>query len=111
MSTRVTASRAGIEDTHAIICEFDPRDVFLVLAEVLAQRHVERMDRAVAFRGRDQRRRRRSSLSRPHGDGDALAARIEALLDIGIEFFHVEEFWHLAERRPAKSSNEASAAS
>jgi hypothetical protein len=33
---------------------FEALDVALVLAEVLAQREIERVDRAVAFRGRDQ---------------------------------------------------------
>src|SRR6202035_583159 len=45
---------AGVEDTHPVVSEFEAPDVGLVLAEVLAQREVEGVDWAVAFRGRDQ---------------------------------------------------------
>ena len=45
---------AAIEDTHAVVDQLQALDIFLVLAEVLAQRDVERVDRAVAFGGRDQ---------------------------------------------------------
>src|SRR5438128_8842000 len=40
---------AAVEDAYAIIGELEPLDVALVLAEVLAQREVERVDRADAF--------------------------------------------------------------
>src|SRR5215468_1223954 len=40
---------AAVEDAHAVVGELETLDVFLVLAEVLAQREVEGIDRAVAF--------------------------------------------------------------
>ncbi len=45
---------AALEDTHAVIDELEALDLLLVLAEILAQRQVERVDRAVAFGRRDQ---------------------------------------------------------
>src|SRR4051812_6902467 len=38
---------AAIEDTHTIVGELETLDVFLILAEVLAQRDVECVDRAI----------------------------------------------------------------
>src|SRR5215510_13255122 len=92
--------RAGVEDTHAVIGELEAADVALVLAEVLAQRHVERMDRAAALTRRDQRLVADLDLHHRHRDGDALAERVVALLDIDVELHHVEIARDLAERTP-----------
>ena len=45
---------AALEDADLVVDELEVLDYRLVLAEVLAQRLVERVDRAVAFGGRDQ---------------------------------------------------------
>src|SRR3954463_8214594 len=39
---------ARVENTDAVVGQLQPLDELLVLAEVLAQRHVERIDRTVA---------------------------------------------------------------
>ena len=46
---------AAREDAHLVVDQLDVLDVLLVAAEVLAQRLVERIDGAVAFRHRPQR--------------------------------------------------------
>ena len=44
--------RAAVEDTHLEVGEHEVGDLFLVFAEILAQRQIERVDRPVAFRHR-----------------------------------------------------------
>src|SRR5262245_28859216 len=46
---------AAIENAHAVVGQLEPADIALILAQVLAQGKVERVDRPVAFRRRDQR--------------------------------------------------------
>jgi hypothetical protein len=46
---------AAVEDAHLVVDQLEVRRCALVLAEVLAQRDVERVDRAVALGDRDQR--------------------------------------------------------
>ena len=53
-------SRAAIEDTHLVVGEFEIGDEALIFAEILAQRHVKGIDRAIAFAGIDIGSRRRS---------------------------------------------------
>src|SRR6202030_1809853 len=91
---------AGVEDADSIIGEFEPGDVALILAEVLAQREVERVDRAFAFGSRDQSLPADLHLHHRHAHGDALALGVDALLDIDVEFLHVEVARHLAEEPP-----------
>jgi hypothetical protein len=93
---------AGVEDTHAIIGELQPGDVALIFAEVLAQREVERIDRAVAFGGGDQKVVADLHLHHRHADGDAFALGVDALLDADVEFLHVEVARHLAEEPPGE---------
>ena len=45
---------AAVEDAHPVVGELEPLDIALILAEVLAQRDVEGIDRAVALGGGDQ---------------------------------------------------------
>ena len=45
---------AALENADAIIDEFEILDEALIFAEILAQREIERVDRPVAFGGRDQ---------------------------------------------------------
>ena len=100
ISTRVTALGAAVEDTHAVVDQLQALDVFLVLAEILAQRDVERVDGAVAFGRRDQMLAGDVDLDHRQRDGDALAVRIVALLDIDVELLDLEIIRHLAERAP-----------
>src|SRR5262249_59408783 len=74
--------RAGVEDAHPIVGELESVDVALILAEVLAQGHVERMDGTTALAGRDQRLVADLDLHHRHRDRHALADRVVALLDI-----------------------------
>ena len=64
---------AAVEDTHLVVDELEIVDVALILAEVLAQRDVERIDRAVAFGGRDQRLAVDAHLDHRLGHGDEIA--------------------------------------
>src|SRR6516165_9485573 len=41
---------AAIENAHAVVGQLEPADVALILAQVLAQRQIERVDGPVAFR-------------------------------------------------------------
>ena len=70
------------------------------MAEILAQRNVERVDRAVAFRRRDQRLA--ADLHFDHGRGEYFigAAGMAALFHLHIEIGDIEEFWHLAKDAP-----------
>src|SRR5580692_12799908 len=45
---------AAVENAHPVVGELEPLDMALILADVLAQRDVEGVDRAVALAGRDQ---------------------------------------------------------
>ena len=66
-------SRSAIEDTHLVVDKFEIIDIALVLAEVLAQRHVERVDRAIALARIDEGLA--VDLHLDHGLGDHLACR------------------------------------
>src|SRR6478609_8762589 len=92
--------RAAIEDTHAVIDQLQAFDVFLIFAEVLAQRDIERVDGAVAFRRRDQPLAGDIDLDHRERHRDALAVGIVALLDIDVELLDAEIFRHPAERTP-----------
>ncbi len=93
---------AGIEDTHAVVGELQPGDIFLILAEVLAQRAIQRVDRTVAFRRRDHVVIVDLDLDHRHGDGDALADGVIALLDVDVELSDVEIIRHRTERAPGQ---------
>ena len=54
---------AALEDADLVVDQPQALDQRLVAAEILAQRDVERVDRAVALGGRDQHARRRPSPS------------------------------------------------
>src|SRR6266849_7071347 len=51
-----TGDRAGaaVENTHAIVGQLEAFDITLILAEILAQGHVERIDRTIALACRYQ---------------------------------------------------------
>src|ERR1700692_1398720 len=89
---------AAVEDAHAIVREIEALDVFLVLAEILAQREVERVDRAVALGGGDQVGAVDRDLDDRERDRHALALGADALLDIDVELLHVEIIRHAAEK-------------
>src|SRR4029079_277468 len=82
--------RAAIEDTHAVIDQLQALDVFLVLAEVFAQRDVERVDRAVAFRRRDQPLAGDIDLDHRQRYRNAPTVGIVTLLDIDVELLDLE---------------------
>src|SRR4051812_9283850 len=73
---------AAVENAHPIVGEIEGIDIFLILAEVLAQCEVERVDRAVALRGRDHAVSVDRHLHHRHGDGHALAFGADPLLDV-----------------------------
>jgi len=50
ISTRVTALVPPLRIRTAVVDQLQAFDVFLVFAEILAQRHVERVDGTVALR-------------------------------------------------------------
>ncbi len=54
--------RAAVEDTHLEVGELEIVDLVLVLAEILAQREVERVDRAVGLRRPTSSSRRRCAI-------------------------------------------------
>ncbi|GCC47017.1 hypothetical protein chiPu_0031074, partial [Chiloscyllium punctatum] len=89
---------AAIEDTHAVVDQLQAIDVLLVLAEVLAQRDVERIDRAIAFGGRDQMLAVDIDLHHRERHGHTLAVGVVALLDIDVELLDLKIFRYLAER-------------
>src|SRR6516164_2962909 len=88
---------AAIENAHAVVGELEPADIALILAQVLAQRQIERVDGPVAFRRRDQRFAFDLHLDYRQRHRDALAERVVALLDIDVELLDVEIARHLAE--------------
>src|SRR5690606_13196351 len=74
-------ARAAVEDAHLEVDQLEILDPVLVAAEVLAQRRVERVDRAVALRNRHQRLAIDVDLDHGLGDGDLLAQSVVAPLD------------------------------
>src|SRR5947209_15701041 len=76
--------RAAIEYPHAVIAELESADIALILAEVLAQREVKRVDRADPFRGGNQALPVDPYFNDRQGDRDALAHSIAALLNIDV---------------------------
>src|SRR6516225_11090572 len=88
---------AAIENAHAVVGQLEPADIALILAEVLAQRKIERVDGPVAFRRRDQPFAVDPHLDHRQRHGDALTERIVALLDVDVELLDVEIARHLAE--------------
>src|SRR5262249_40048937 len=91
---------AAIENAHAVIGELEPADIALILAQVLAQGKVERVDRPVAFRRRDQRFAVDLHLDHRQRHRYALAERVVALLDIDVKLLDVEIARHLAQHAP-----------
>ena len=93
---------AAREDTHLVVDELDVLDVLLVAAEVLAQRPVERVDRAVAFADRPQRLvvAVDEHLDDRLRHGDQLAARVVAPLDHDAEAVDGEIARHALQRAP-----------
>src|ERR1700722_3059667 len=85
---------AGVEDTHAVVREREAVDVALVLAEVLAQREVERIDRAVALGRRDQLVVADRDLHDREAYSDALARGVDPVLDIDVELGDLEIVGH-----------------
>src|SRR5216684_9218514 len=71
---------AGVEDADPVVGEIEPLDVGLVLAEIFAQREVERVDRAVAFRRRDELVVADGAFDHRHADRHPLADGVDALL-------------------------------
>src|SRR4029077_18305143 len=69
---------AAVEDAYPIVGEIEGIDIFLILAKVLAQREVYRVDRAVALRGRDHAVAVDRHLDHRHRDGHALALGVDA---------------------------------
>src|SRR5258707_12864140 len=82
--------RTAIEDTHAVVGEFKPVDELLITTEVLAQRHVERVDRTIALTCRDEGFIANLHLDYRHRDRHPLTGFIESLLDIDIKLQHIE---------------------
>src|SRR6266850_712694 len=93
---------AAIEDTDAVVDQLQAFDVFLVFAEILAQRDVKRVDGTVALRRRDQFLAVDVDLHHRHCHRDALTVGVVALFDIDIELFDPEIFRHLAKRTPCQ---------
>ena len=91
---------AAGQDAHLVVDEVDVLDDTLVAAEVLAQRIVERVDRAVALRDVPQRLLVAvdEHLHRRLRHGDELADRVVALLDHDAEAVDGEVVRHLAEQ-------------
>src|SRR6516165_5268276 len=88
---------AGIEDTHAVVGEFQAADVALVLAEVLAQGEIERVDGAVAFGRGYQPVVADRHLDHSEAHADALAHGVDALFHIDVELGDIEILRHPAE--------------
>ena len=88
---------AALEDADLVVDELEVLDQILVLAEILAQRHVEGVDRAVALGRRDQHLVADPDLDDRLGDADELAERVVPALDADIEALDVEIARHLAE--------------
>src|SRR5690606_8920329 len=97
---------AAIEDTHLEVGQRQVRDLMLELAEVLAQRDVERVDRPVALGDRHLLFPVDDELHDRLGDGLDIAVGVVAALDHAVEGRDLEEIGHRAQR-PLGESLEA----
>ena len=79
--TRVTASVPPREDAHLVIDEVEVLDEALIAAEILAQRLVERIHRAVALPDRHHRLAVDAHLDGRLRHGDEIADRVVTPLD------------------------------
>src|SRR5262249_7516026 len=93
---------SAIEDTNAIVRQPEALNKLLVLAEVLAQRDVERIDGTIALAGGDQHFARNIHLHDGHRHRDPLAERVVALLDIDVELLNAKVLRHNAKRAPCQ---------
>ena len=111
ISTRVTGVGAALEHAHAIIDEFKVLDEALVFAEILAQREIEGVDRTDPFGRRDRAFAIDLHLDDRLRDGDEIALRIVAPLDIDAKALDLEEIGNFAEHAARQQFEDASAPS
>ena len=100
MRTRVTASVPPVRMRTLKSTQLEVVDEALVAAEILAERIVERIHRAVAFADRQHRLAVDAHLHRRLRHGDEVAHGIVPALDHHPKRFHLEELRHIAEEPP-----------